>query len=325
MMRKVIIGVDGGGTKTNLVAIDAVSGAVFATATGGSIHAYALGADTAAANLQAAIDSLKLAPDDRITALAVGDPAIDDCADIEETLLYRALRKRHVYSETAYFSKSDVFMALYGLSGGSPAALIVAGTGSMGIGLKRPYVHGVHNEVLTVGGWGDPTTDPGSGYNIAVNGIRAAIDAFDGVAPETALCQEVQNFFGADSPRALIDVFNGAGLTKGEVAAFARQVDAAALDGDSVAAKILADAGHALGRYGLSLLRQMGDAPPCLGIYGSVLLHSKGVQKAFFDTVLAVRPDAEIRMPELPPEYGAARYAADARRKQTGGVLYEQD
>ena len=60
--------------------------------------------------------------------------------------------------------------------------LIIAGTGSMGLALAEPYHHGGSNRYLTVGGWANPTSDPGSGFDIATQGIQAAFHAFDGIA-----------------------------------------------------------------------------------------------------------------------------------------------
>lgn len=37
-MRRLIVGIDGGGTKTNLVAVDIKTGSVVSTASSGSIH-----------------------------------------------------------------------------------------------------------------------------------------------------------------------------------------------------------------------------------------------------------------------------------------------
>ena len=52
----VIIGVDGGGTKTNLVALNAATGVEVARATTGSINVYFGGLEKAAANMQQALE-----------------------------------------------------------------------------------------------------------------------------------------------------------------------------------------------------------------------------------------------------------------------------
>ena len=262
--------------------------------------------------MEIAMRKLNLTENDKIVALSIGDPALDDCGNEPRGTFCQQLMVRGLCPPGAIcFSKSDVFMAMYAFSRGAPAALIVAGTGSMGIALKKPYCHGGKNEILTVGGWGSPATDPGSGYDIAVRGIRAAMDAFDGIAPSTMLCEKIQNYFHVSSPRRLINIFNGTESTRTQIAAFAIQVHECARAGDDVSAAILSDAGKTLGKYAISLLRRI-EGVPCLGIYGSVLLRNTSVQEVFADTVHREYADVEIKIPQQPPEYGAACYAADA-------------
>ena len=202
-------------------------------------------------------------------------------------------------------------MALYGFTGGQAGALLVAGTGSMGVGLPAPYRHGEENPMVTVGGWGSPTTDPGSGNDIGTRGICAALDAFDGAGPETALCGAVMDFYGATEPRQLVAILNGEEMSRSRIAAFSRQVALCAEAGDPVSLSILESAGQALGRYGCSMLRQMGEAVP-VGAYGSVLINNGFVRRVFTETVQKEFPQAQVSIPEVSPEYGAARFAAHA-------------
>ena len=309
-MRNVIIGIDGGGTKSNLVALDAATGEKLAWTATGSINVYFGGLEQAAENVKKGLETLSLDPEDRILAVGIGDPALDDSCLIEGA----ALRERisgMLPGEPPCFSRSDVFMALYAFTGGQPGALLVAGTGSMGVGLPEAYCHGGENPMLTVGGWGNPTTDPGSGFDIGTHGICAALDAFDGVGPNTALCRAAMDFFGAAEPRQLVAALNGEDMTRSRIAAFSRQVARCADDGDPVSIGILGKAGQILGRYGCSLLRQMGKAAP-VGAYGSVLVNNDFVRRIFTKTIQEEFPQATVSIPEVPPEYGAARFAAHA-------------
>lgn len=310
-MREIIIGADGGGTKTNLLALDAATGQVIARSSTGSINVYFAGMEKAVSNMEDAIRRLQLPDTDKIIALAIGDPALDDSSG-EDGGAFRERIRGFLGEDALCLSKSDVFMALYTFTGGDPGALIVAGTGSMGIGLKHRYCHGNSNSVLAVGGWGAPTTDPGSGNDIAVRGITAAMDAFDGIGPETALCQQVLEFFGVCAPRGLVGILNGDSVTRTQIAAFSRCVAACAEAGDAVSREILENAGQVLGRYACSLLRQIGGDEQLLGAYGSVLVNNTCVRRVFTDTVLKEFPQAKIGIPQQPPEYGAARFAADA-------------
>ena len=312
-MNGIIVGVDGGGTKTKLVAVDVATGKTSATATVGGINACTLGVTGAAKNLLEGIEALGLRRTDNVLAVAIGDPAIDDSSPMQGYELRKALAESGLLQDgTRYFSCSDVCMALYAYTRGNCGALIVAGTGSMGVAFDKPYKHGEINTPLVVGGWGEPTRDNGSGFYIAVKGIEAAMDSFDGVAKETALCKAATEFFGVGSARDLIGVFNGDGLKKSEIAAFARRVDYCAKNGDKVAAEILDRAGCLLGRYAVSLLDRMPKDGRRAGMYGSVLVGNELVRSSFIKTVASAYPDAKTEIPDNPPEIGAAYYAADA-------------
>lgn len=312
-MRNVIIGVDGGGTKTNFAAWDSASGEFFAHSAAGSIHSYSMGMETAVKNLLEGISRLNLEKEDRILALSIGDPALDEGSPEPADSLRHYLEDHRVFSgETKIFACSDVFMALYGLSGGAPAALMVAGTGSMGIALKKPYRHGEKNELLTVGGWGEPARDPGSGYAIGVDGILAAMDAFDGIGEPTGLCQDVLEFYGAETPRGLIDIFNSDTMNRPRLAAFAKRVAVCGERGDQKALEILHKNGVILGKYVRSLLRHMETEEKQVGVYGSVLLQNEMVRQVMTRTIQEEFPEAKVVLPEFPPEYGAVRFAADA-------------
>ncbi len=308
-MAEVLIGVDGGGTKTTLLAVNAASGEVVGKATVGSIHALSFGTQTAMERLRKGIVSLQLSKDDHIIGIALGDPAIDDTS---VATLSGAPMRQAVQDEFGCpcFSKSDVFMALYAFTGGTSGAFLVAGTGSMGVALPASYDHSSENRVLTVGGWGNPTYDPGSGCSIAVQAICAAIKAFDGVGPATTLCDELLSFYSVEQPRDLINILNAQGITRGDMAAFAKQVDACARAGDTVALGILTQAGRDLADYACRMLSEM--TCPNIGIYGSVLLNNQTVRRIFEQQVLERFPQATIRIPENPPEYGAVLFAADA-------------
>lgn len=310
-MREMIIGVDGGGTKTNVVALDAANGKEVARATAGSINVNFGGMENAVANIKAALDGLMLDPADKILALAIGDPALDD-SEAEDGAKFRSRVNDLVGKDVQCFSKSDVFMALYGFTGGEPGALLVAGTGSMGVGLKESYRHGIFNPVLTVGGWGNPTTDPGSGNDIAIRGLCAAMDAFDGIGLKTLLCEKALDFYGVKEPRALAFVMNDETMTRSRIAAFAKCVAECAEEGDDISNGILNSAGTVLGKYACSLLEKIGGKNQRIGVYGSVLINNKQVYRIFAETIKNQFPNAQIGIPTQPPEYGAARFAADA-------------
>ncbi len=306
-MRKIIVGVDGGGTKSRFAALDALSGEVIAGSESGSIHTLSLGIDEAARQLKAGVEALGIEREE-LVCISIGDPSLDDCDPSDGEPLREAARALCAPGGVC-FSKSDVFMALYGLSRGAPAALLVSGTGSMGVALTG-------SGVVSIGGWGEPVRDPGSGYWIAAEALGAAMNAFDGVGEPTALCGEALSFFGVREPRELIGVFNRPEADRAYVAAFAPRVEVCAENGDAAAGAILGKAGRILGDYGAALLAKLGGESPVLGVYGGILLNCRPVREACEKRVRERFPDAAIVEPPVPPQVAAALYAADRLAKR---------
>lgn len=310
-MRQILIGADGGGTKTTLLAVDATTGRTVATATGGSIHALSLGTAVALQNLRDTLAALTLSVEDHILALSIGDPAIDDGDPHAGDAFCQAIRASDMLpADTVLLSKSDAFMALYGFTLGGSGALLIAGTGSMGIAMDES------GNVSTIGGWCEPTTDPGSGHFIGVEGIKAALSAFDGIAPATLLTDKLLAFFACSTPRDLIGHLNSPDVTRTRLASFSREVAEAASAGDAVSCEILQRAGQVLARYGIALLDRIAPAKN-LGVYGSVLIKNAQVRHIFEENVRITHPDAVVSVPKFPPEYGAVRYAADMLKTNT--------
>jgi len=313
VQRNIIIGVDGGGTKTALAAIDAVTHCKVSSSRAGSIYMGAVGKEKALLSMKEAFEGLHLSSTDRVRALAVGDPAVDDKQEGKDSDLLRLVSQSGLFPpDCFYIARSDVFMALYALTHGKPGALVVAGTGSMGVGFKEPYRPSTQNEILNVGGWAFPTNDPGSGYSIAISGICAAIDAFDQVGPSTLLCSEVLIHFQTPVPRDLIELFNSGRLCRSDIASFSVKVDQCAQKGDPIAVAILQKSGESLGKYALSLLSSIASEEAIVGYYGSVLMNCEIVRSVFTSTISSKYPQAKIVPLTVSPEEGAAWLALDS-------------
>jgi len=304
ILKDIIIGVDGGGTATKAAALDA-TGELVAQSSAGSMNYNFIPVGECVSNVCEAIRKLAIGGERRIRACAVGDPSIDD--EVTHVLSQRfsdELRIQAGFDEdTIILLKSDVFMSLYGLTAGAPGALIISGTGSMGMAVDK------QNQTVTVGGWGNPGTDKGSGYDIAVKALAAVFDASDGIGPQTGLTEKALGFFKAGKPRELIGILNGENCGRPEIAAFAVAVSECAETGDETARNIISRAADDLAAYAISLLRRI-DCRDCpVGMYGGVFQNNKFIQARFGREILKHFPGAKIGFPEIPPEIAAARYA----------------
>lgn len=292
----VYIGVDGGGTKTAIGAYD-VEGKCLSHTICPPLNYHVIGVDAALTNLMQGIGALGI-DKNRITAVGIGDPSIDDVGECSAAHRFAAAVREKL--SCPILIRSDAYMTLYGLTEGRvPGVLVISGTGAMAL------AENASGEIFVAGGWGRLTGDEGSGYEIGLCGIRAALRAADGVAQPTALTNAVLEYFGCTTPRALIDVFYGD--AEPDVAGFAKRVADCAEAGDETARKILYDTAQTLADYVSVLIRKSGAK--AVGVYGSVLCRN-AVVRDHFEVILRARyPQITIGEPSLSAEQAAAKYA----------------
>lgn len=294
----IYIGVDGGGTKTALAAYE--NGSLLASARVGAINYNFIGVDAAVDHLLQGVQAMGLPPE-RIAAIGIGDPSIDDAMPVgEDTPTARFIAAVEKALGIPVYIRSDAYMTLFGLIGGRErAVLMLSGTGAMGIAEDASGV------IHIAGGWGRLTGDEGSGYYIATEAIKAALQAADGIAPKTALTDAALSHFGVDEPRELIGVFYGE--QEIDLASFASAVAACAEEGDTAAQSILLRAAAFLSAYTCRLLAVSGAS--LVGVYGSVICQNATVRGEFERLVKARYPDVRICEPSVLPQQAAADYA----------------
>ena len=311
ILKYITIGIDGGGTKTKAAALDE-SGRILAQSEAGSMNYNFMPMNECVSNVYEALRRLSLDGKQRIAACAIGDPSIDDeVTHILSERFSHELRIQAGFDENVpVLLKSDVFMSLYGLTEGTPGILIISGTGSMGMGIDK------QGRIVTVGGWGRPCTDKGSGYDIAVNALLAVFDAADGTGSPTNLTEKALNFFRVDKPRELIGVLNDDRCRRADIAAFASIVAECAEVGDSIAVDVIHRAADSLTEYACALISRI-DYPACrVGMYGGVFQNNLTIQNHFRQAISLKYPEAVIGFPEIPPEVAAARYAMNIVKNQ---------
>jgi N-acetylglucosamine kinase-like BadF-type ATPase len=303
LREKVYIGVDGGGTSTVAIAMTE-SGKVLGRIVGEQTNYNTSDMDTAKTNLKGTIDKLmdEYGIDD-YECLSIGMSSLD----YEPTKDFVESFVDGIFPSEKVVMHSDVYMALMGMTLGEPGIMIVSGTGSIGIATDQ------QGEVHVVGGWGYLLGDEGSGYDIALQGIDAALKSFEGLGETTILEERVLDFFGVDTHRKLIDVFYNPLISTSKLASFGKEVIEVADEGDEVATSIVNKAIKSLVNYTFNLIEKVGSGDCIVGMYGSVLQKNSYISSSFKDQVYTMYPNIRIGFPELEPEAGAALYAMKKR------------
>ncbi len=139
----------------------------------------------------------------------------------------------HPFSSIHFMS--DGKGACLGAHSGNDGAIVIAGTGSIGLG----FVNGID---IRVGGYGFPISDEGSGAFLGLSAIQRALQAHDGRIERTPLLNEVMVRFN-QSPMEAVAWMDRATAT--EYASLAPMVMRHADQGDAAARQIVqAAAGH---------------------------------------------------------------------------------
>jgi glucosamine kinase len=132
--------------------------------------------------------------------------------------------------------ESDAVTALLGAHQGAPGALVIMGTGAIGLALQ---VDGVRT---TSGGWGFPCGDEGSGADLGLQAVNLTQRAVDGRHAHTPLTRDVYATLGG-TPQALLAWCGAA--RQFEYATLAPKVFVHA-EQDAEAARLLARAAQSL-------------------------------------------------------------------------------
>lgn len=93
--------------------------------------------------------------------------------------------------------ESDALVALLGAHQGAPGALVIMGTGAIGLALQA------NGARTTTGGWGFPCGDEGSGADLGLQAVNFTQRAVDGRHAHTPLTRDVYATLGG-TPQAML-------------------------------------------------------------------------------------------------------------------------
>lgn len=304
-MTTVVVGVDGGGSKTRVLVADArgetlgsCEGAASAVRPGATEHS----ADVIASCVSEALAAVGLAHV-RPAALCVGVAGVGRPTEREE--LWRALTTREVAAEVVVLPDAQV--ALDDAFGDGPGILLVAGTGSVAFG------RGPTGTEARVGGWGPVCGDEGSGAWIGRRALSVVTASLDGREPETALVGAVLTAAELNEPGELVAW--AAAATPAQLATLAATVVSAAEGGDLRANSILDLAAEELALHVRALARQLfaDERATCPVAFAGGLLHTgSSLRKRLEHRLKSSTPGAQISAGEVCPERGAMRVALAA-------------
>ena len=299
-----LVGIEGGGTKTTCLVVGP-DGSLRGAGSGGPSNVLVVGKDRARGSIQAAVrgatDGRGLGEETPVVCLGAAGAGSPE----GKRMMKEVLRELHLLDRCVVVH--DGVISLMGATGGNLGIIIAAGTGSICFGMNSS------GRFARSSGWGYVLGDEGSGYDIAKRGMTAALRAHDLRGRPTALEQKLVKHLGLSSIEDLVKVVYVDAMPRDKVSALAPLVLEAAREGDAVAIDILSHAGTELGLAVVAVARQLemiGDDFD-VATDGSII---EGFGHFVIDSlrsvVLESAPHAKMTHAKFKPVVGAVMIAA---------------
>jgi glucosamine kinase len=305
---RVVLGIDGGGTKTRAALVSEV-GELLGLGIAGPSNYNNVGIRTAQENLGDAVQrawengSLHAQSVEAIFLGMAGAISHLDRATFRDMAL--AL---DVVQESKILVDHDIRIALAGGLAGKPGIVLIVGTGS------SCYGRNTSGEECRVGGWGDLLDDVGSSYYLGLHAMIAITRSEDGRMPPTVLTKAILNRLGLSNIQHITHRIYQESLSRGEIAGLAPFVLEAAAMGDHVAKKIINNGIDELVLLVKTAVERLGLASgeTSVTITGGLAQSGLGFKERLYASLRSSIPQIKIIEPILSPVLGAALLALES-------------
>lgn len=297
------IGVDGGGSKTEIVAVNH-AGRILTSLRKPSSNYHVVGIKEAVKHI---IDGVReaLLPNETIDGIGLSLAGIDTIEDwnilgdgLKTGFKLLSREAGFSFSNIPIVLENDSFGALMSIRGEFSGNVLAAGTGTVALGIAKS------GEVIRVGGWGHLIGDYGSGYDIGRMALAGMVASYDGYGPKTILETMIPQYLGLKEIRDIGDWLYQENRTNKDVAALVPLVVEAVHSGDNFSKSILEKAGHSLGLLTLALLRKTEGLE--LGLTGGISNIWVELERAFNSAIKEELKGLQILKPKYSHSFGAA-------------------
>ncbi len=302
MSAPIFLGVDGGNSKTEAVALSA-EGEVLGFGRSGGSNYQGIGLSAALSAIGQAVEAALggrralwgafcLAGADMRSDFAILKPSIARLPYCEHTVVYNDLR--------AVLRAGSTHP--YGVA-------VVCGSGFNAGGVGR---EGQAFRLPALGTW---TGDRGGGCALGANTMGAAFRAWDGRGAPTRLQADVLRHFGLPNMETLAEHIVQGRVTHADVCGLAPLAFRAAAAADPVAQGLIRELGQEVGVAILAVARRVAlSEVPCEAVLGGSVFYGEGplLLETVHQVVLPAAPHMQIKRLEVRPVVGAALLAMDS-------------
>ena len=304
-MIQFVIGVDGGGSKTEAVILDE-RGQEMGRGRGGSSNYHLVGKQGVREAIAAAMQEAASAAGVKLTQARAVVWALAGAGRPEEAGMVQAVQAELLPGVPGQVV-SDALAALVGGTGARFGVVVISGTGMM------VYGENGSGHWARAGGWGH-LLDEGSGYAIALRTLQAIARAHDGSDLATHLTSRMLEALQLDAPQAMISWLYAPERQPADIAALAPVVLSEAEAGDLMAVDVTLQAADALAAGVDAVARRLGlpakSSFPLL-LTGGLLRGSGFFRTLALQSIRTRVPEARPQAPRHDAATGAALLALE--------------
>lgn len=307
---KYVIGIDGGGTKTALKITD-INGDILAESTGGPSNinssAKAEVQDVLNTIIYEAINKVNLLPEECL-AVCIGTAGAD--REEDKAIIEKMIKDTGIPGKIIVVNDAEV--ALVGGIEKNEGIILISGTGSICFGKTED------GRRTRAGGWGHLIGDEGSGYDIGIRALKAAVKSYDGRGPKTVLEDLVVKHYKLKAPEDLIGYVYRSGAGKKEIASLTTAVNEAFSKGDEVSGQIIKEASYELFLCVKAVIQKLGfeNKPVLLTTAGGTVNHIKYLYDQFTYNLNKNYPKTQVVPMKNDSAWGAALIAIKEIQKK---------
>jgi len=293
-----ILGVEGGGTKTAWVLVEAVTsgsdaGSEFRILDQGKLPP----------------SNLRLTTPERLREVFAELPKQVDRAGIfvagcstEEDRRSLALICRDIWPNAKIVTGSDRDSGLAAALDHGDGIVVNAGSGSSVTGRRS-------DRIERAGGWGHILGDTGGGYFLSIEALRLILREYDLHRGEMQFTAKILHALSLNNLDELVRWAQTA--DKMEIAMLAPVVFEAAAGGDACVNEIVEEGARVLCEYTEAVASRLHLLAPKVALMGGLFYRDSIYTHAFRRRLKKNLPDARVNVAERPPEFGAAWLAAE--------------
>ena len=302
--KQYIVGVDGGGSKTEAVLAN-LEGKILARAKTGSAHPRNIGVKGAVENVALAIEKI-LPKEGKILSTFLGLPAMEEEFKFKKEIIKKEfLKHKEIYPifKGKLIIGSDQLAGFISGNEKKDGIVLIAGSGCA--------IHGWSGKKeVKVCGWGY-LSEMGSAFWVGQKGLQAVFKNLDGRGEKTLITKLVFQKLKIKNKENLIGKIYSNNVQE-IIRSFSILVDKAGRKGDKIAKDILTEAGKELILSVNTVIKKLNFQNKKFPL---VLIGSMFKSKIILDTVKKeikkIAPKVEFIRPEVEPVIGAVKLAIE--------------